>query len=71
MTGKWRSGCLWALGAWIWFGLVVALADMSVNDPTDRLTQAVFGIVLLVPVVALTRAVTRWRRRRARPSQDG
>ena len=51
MTGKWRSGCLWALGAWIWFGLVLALADMSGNDPTNQFTQAVFGIVLLAPFI--------------------
>lgn len=70
MTGKWRSGCLWALGAWIWFGLVLALADMSGNDPTNQFTQAVFGIVLLAPFIVLSRAVTGWRRRRATPSEE-
>lgn len=70
MTGKWRSGCLWALGAWIWFGLVLALADMSGNDPTNQFTQAVFGIVLLAPFIVLARAFTNWRGRRARRSTD-
>jgi hypothetical protein len=65
VTGR-RRGCLWVAGAWVWFVLVMALVDMSVNDPTDRLVQALVGIVVMAPFITLTAVVIRRLRRRAR-----
>ena len=54
-----RTGCLWMLGLWVWFGLVLALSDLSVKSPGDRLVQLVFGLVILSPLI-----VAGWTRRR-------
>jgi hypothetical protein len=57
-----RRGCLvWMLGAWIWFGLVIALSDAAVNAPNDQTGQLLLGVVILAPVAVSGWAL--WRRR--------